>query len=96
MSHTKGELYIEYAGENEDLVYITTLGSDSGDIADLYHTQNGKHYQKTNDLANAKRIVHTWSCHDELVEALEEITTKHWDGKLNRAIAALAKAKGEV
>lgn len=57
------------------------------------------------DRSNAARIVHTWNCHDDLLEALERLVLEsvapdglpYEDGEsiaLDKARAAIAKARG--
>lgn len=70
-------------------------------ICDLYHREDTAFFLRKNSEANAKRIVKAVNCHDELLEALEELLRVYGGGPredyqcMKDARAAIAKAKGE-
>jgi len=53
------------------------------------------HYTGTDAEGFADDIERVIDINTELLEALEEIACDHWDGKINNALKAIAKAKGE-
>ena len=60
MSHTKGKLSIDPLND------ISIIDSSGDQLNELVCQTNGKSGEERK--ANAKRIVHTWNSHDDLVE----------------------------
>ncbi len=102
--HTPGPLKV-FTAKKDATLYIGVGDADGGGVLD---TGFGVWRDGPEALANAKRIVHTWNCHDDLVEALEIAMEwiNGWDSAFcddpewidtdaPKIRAALAKARGE-
>ena len=95
--HTKGEMLAKPDLGNHKRWHLFIGGISIAKTSNWLDTDS-----QEEEIANAKRIALAWNCHDELVEALEDISTlpdsypiAAIKGKAD-VILAKVKAKGEA